>query len=114
MYNAMPRKTTGASYLTYRTWTLQAAINLFPGTSRCRRASSSTTPACSELADGLALRHVRPHRRSATSSMYSLTPAGGPSKYTISPDSGQLGTVKLPVSSVHALSVAFAAPIRTN
>jgi zinc metalloprotease ZmpA len=31
MYNAMLLKTTGASYLKYRTWTLQAAINLFPG-----------------------------------------------------------------------------------
>jgi Zn-dependent metalloprotease len=31
MYNAMLMKTTGASYLRYRTWTLQAAINLFPG-----------------------------------------------------------------------------------
>jgi hypothetical protein len=31
MYNAMLLKTTGASYLRYRTWTLQSAINLFPG-----------------------------------------------------------------------------------
>jgi Zn-dependent metalloprotease len=31
MYNAMLLKTTGASYLRYRTWTLQAAINLNPG-----------------------------------------------------------------------------------
>jgi len=31
MYSAMLMKTTGASYLRYRTWTLQAAINLFPG-----------------------------------------------------------------------------------
>jgi hypothetical protein len=31
MYNAMLLKTTGSSYLRYRTWTLQAAINLFPG-----------------------------------------------------------------------------------
>jgi Zn-dependent metalloprotease/subtilisin-like proprotein convertase family protein len=31
MYNAMLIKTTGASYLRYRTWTLQAAKNLFPG-----------------------------------------------------------------------------------
>ena len=31
MYNAMLMKTTGASYLRYRTWTLQAAKNLFPG-----------------------------------------------------------------------------------
>jgi len=31
MYNAMLMKTTGASYPRYRTWTLQAAINLFPG-----------------------------------------------------------------------------------
>ena len=31
MYNAMLMKTTGASYLKYRTWTLQAAKNLFPG-----------------------------------------------------------------------------------
>jgi Zn-dependent metalloprotease/subtilisin-like proprotein convertase family protein len=30
MYNAMLMKTTGASYLRYRTWTLQAAKNLFP------------------------------------------------------------------------------------
>ena len=30
MYNAMLRKTTGASYLKYRTWTLQAALDLFP------------------------------------------------------------------------------------
>ena len=30
MYNAMLLKTTGASYLKYRTWTLQAAKNLFP------------------------------------------------------------------------------------
>ena len=32
MYNAMLMKTTGSSYLKYRTWTLQAAKNLFPGT----------------------------------------------------------------------------------
>jgi len=31
MYNAMLMKTTGASYLRYRTWTLQAAKNLTPG-----------------------------------------------------------------------------------
>ncbi len=31
MYNAMLMKTTGASYLKYRTWTLQAAKNLTPG-----------------------------------------------------------------------------------
>jgi Zn-dependent metalloprotease/subtilisin-like proprotein convertase family protein len=31
MYNAMLMKTTGSSYLRYRTWTLQAAKNLFPG-----------------------------------------------------------------------------------
>ena len=31
MYNAMLLKTTASSYLRYRTWTLQAAINLFPG-----------------------------------------------------------------------------------
>ncbi len=31
MYNAMLLKTSGASYLRYRTWTLQAAKNLFPG-----------------------------------------------------------------------------------
>ncbi|MEU8263249.1 M4 family metallopeptidase [Micromonospora sp. NPDC048999] len=30
MYNAMLLKTSGASYLKYRTWTLQAAKNLFP------------------------------------------------------------------------------------
>ncbi len=30
-YNAMLLKTTGASYLKYRVWTLQAAKNLFPG-----------------------------------------------------------------------------------
>jgi Zn-dependent metalloprotease len=30
MYNAMLMKTTSSSYLTYRTWTLQAAKNLFP------------------------------------------------------------------------------------
>jgi Zn-dependent metalloprotease len=30
-YNAMLLKTTGASYLKYRTWTLTAAKNLFPG-----------------------------------------------------------------------------------
>jgi Zn-dependent metalloprotease len=31
MYNAMLMKTSGASYLKYRTWTLTAAKNLFPG-----------------------------------------------------------------------------------
>src|SRR5947209_16337849 len=31
MYNAMLMKTSGSSYLRYRTWTLQAAKNLFPG-----------------------------------------------------------------------------------
>ena len=31
MYNAMLLKTSGASYLKYRVWTLQAAKNLFPG-----------------------------------------------------------------------------------
>ncbi|MFC4150129.1 M4 family metallopeptidase [Micromonospora mangrovi] len=30
MYNAMLLKTTGSSYLKYRTWTLQAAKNLYP------------------------------------------------------------------------------------
>ena len=30
MYNAMLMKTTASSYLAYRTWTLQAAKNLFP------------------------------------------------------------------------------------
>ncbi|WP_327007990.1 FG-GAP-like repeat-containing protein [Dactylosporangium sp. NBC_01737] len=31
LYNAMLMKTTASSYLRYRVWTLQAAINLFPG-----------------------------------------------------------------------------------
>jgi Zn-dependent metalloprotease len=31
LYSAMLMKTTGSSYLRYRTWTLQAAKNLFPG-----------------------------------------------------------------------------------
>jgi Zn-dependent metalloprotease len=31
LYNAMLMKTSGSSYLRYRTWTLQAAKNLFPG-----------------------------------------------------------------------------------
>jgi hypothetical protein len=31
MYNAMLMKTSGVSYLKYRTWTLTAAKNLFPG-----------------------------------------------------------------------------------
>jgi Zn-dependent metalloprotease len=31
MYNAMLMKTSGSSYLKYRTWTLTAAKNLFPG-----------------------------------------------------------------------------------
>ena len=31
IYNAMLLKTTGASYLKYRVWTLQSAKNLFPG-----------------------------------------------------------------------------------
>jgi zinc metalloprotease ZmpA len=31
MYNAMLMKTSSSSYLKYRTWTLQAAKNLFPG-----------------------------------------------------------------------------------
>ncbi|ASW55449.1 M4 family metallopeptidase [Plantactinospora sp. KBS50] len=31
MYNAMLLKTTSSSYLKYRTWTLQAAKNLYPG-----------------------------------------------------------------------------------
>jgi Zn-dependent metalloprotease len=31
LYNAMLMKTTASSYLRYRTWTLQAAKNLFPG-----------------------------------------------------------------------------------
>ena len=31
MYNAMLMKTIGSSYLKYRTWTLHAAKNLFPG-----------------------------------------------------------------------------------
>ncbi|MGI8417073.1 MAG: M4 family metallopeptidase, partial [Nakamurella sp.] len=31
MYNAMLMKTSGASYLKYRTWTLTAAKNLYPG-----------------------------------------------------------------------------------
>jgi hypothetical protein len=31
LYNAMLMKTSASSYLTYRTWTLQAAKNLFPG-----------------------------------------------------------------------------------
>jgi Zn-dependent metalloprotease len=31
MYNAMLLKTTGSTYLKYRTWTLTAAKNAFPG-----------------------------------------------------------------------------------
>ncbi|HEU4346558.1 MAG TPA: M4 family metallopeptidase [Actinoplanes sp.] len=31
LYNAMLMKTTSSSYLRYRTWTLRAAVNLFPG-----------------------------------------------------------------------------------
>jgi hypothetical protein len=38
LYNAMLMKTTASSYLRYRVWTLQAAINLFPGSCTAYKA----------------------------------------------------------------------------
>jgi Zn-dependent metalloprotease len=39
LYNAMLMKTSGSSYLKYRTWTLQAAKNMFPGSCNTVKAA---------------------------------------------------------------------------
>ena len=61
MYNAMLLKTTSSSYLKYRTWTLTAAKNLFPGS--C--TEFNTVKAAWDAVASRRRRPTRPARRPA-------------------------------------------------
>jgi Zn-dependent metalloprotease len=95
MYNAMLMKTTSSSYLRYRTWTLQAAKNLFPGS--CTQFNTvkaawnavsvpvqSDEPTCTV---GGALTLNNPGNQTGTvgvASSLTLTATGGTTPYTFS------------------------------
>jgi zinc metalloprotease ZmpA len=95
MYNAMLMKTTGSSYLKYRTWTLQAAKNLFPGS--CTQFNTvkaawdavsvpaqSGDPTCT---GGTTLSLLNPGSRTGTvgtSTSLTLSASGGTPPYTFS------------------------------
>ncbi len=93
MYNAMLLKTTSSSYLRYRTWTLQAAKNLFPGS--CTEFNTvkaawdavsvpaqSGDPTCTT---GSTLALVNPGNQTGTvgvATSVSLSASGGTAPYT--------------------------------
>jgi Zn-dependent metalloprotease len=95
MYNAMLMKTTSSSYLKYRTWTLQAAKNLFPGS--CTQFNTvkaawdavsvpaqSGDPTCTA---GTTLTLANPGNRTGTvgtATSLALSASGGTPPYTFS------------------------------
>lgn len=94
MYNAMLTKTSGASYLRYRTWTLTAAKNLYPGSCTEFNAvkaawdavsvpAQSGDPTCS--ASGSSVTVTSPGNRTGTvgtAVQLQLQASGGTSPYT--------------------------------
>jgi Zn-dependent metalloprotease len=95
MYNAMLMKTTSSSYLKYRTWTLQAAKNLFPaGCTEFNTVKAAWTavsvpaqtadPTCTA---GTALALTNPGSQSGTvgvAASVALSATGGTTPYTFS------------------------------
>jgi Zn-dependent metalloprotease len=95
MYNAMLMKTSSSSYLKYRTWTLQAAKNLFPGS--CTQFNTvkaawdavsvpaqSGDPTCTA---GTALALANPGNQTGsvgTAASLALSATGGTAPYTFS------------------------------
>ncbi|TML20835.1 MAG: M4 family peptidase, partial [Actinobacteria bacterium] len=95
MYNAMLMKTTGASYLRYRTWTLQAAKNLFPGSCTQFNTVKAAWDAVSVPAQagdptctgGTTLALANPGNQTGTvgtASSLTLSASGGTTPYTFS------------------------------
>jgi Zn-dependent metalloprotease len=95
MYNAMLMKTTGASYLRYRTWTLTAAKNLTPGNCTLFNKTKAAWDAVSvpaQAADptctgnsALALANPGPQSGTVgTATSLSLSASGGTPPYSFS------------------------------
>ena len=95
MYNAMLMKTTGASYLKYRTWTLTAAKNLTPNDCTAFNTVKAAWNAVSvpaQTADptctaGAALALANPGNQSGTvgvAASLALSASGGTTPYTFS------------------------------
>ena len=95
MYNAMLMKTTGASYLRYRTWTLQAAKNVFPGSCTQFNTVKAAWDAVSVPAQagdptctgGTTLALANPGNQTGTvgtASSLTLSASGGTTPYTFS------------------------------
>ncbi len=95
LYNAMLMKTTGSSYLRYRTWTLQAAKNLFPGSCTQFNTVKAAWDAVSVPAQagdptctgGTTLALVNPGSQTGTvgvAASLSLSASGGTAPYTFS------------------------------
>jgi hypothetical protein len=95
LYGAMLMKTTGSSYLKYRTWTLQAAKNLFPGS--CTQfntvkaawdaVSVPAQPADPTCSGGTTLALVNPGSQTGTvgtATSLTLSASGGTPPYTFS------------------------------
>jgi zinc metalloprotease ZmpA len=95
LYNAMLMKTSGSSYLRYRTWTLQAAKNLFP--SSCSQfntvkaawdaVSVPAQPGDPTCSGGTALSLANPGSRTGTvgtATSLTLSASGGTTPYTFS------------------------------
>jgi len=95
LYNAMLMKTTSSSYLKYRTWTLQAAKNLFPGSCTQFNTVKAAWDAVSVPAQtgdptctgGTTLSLVNPGSQTGTvgtSTSLTLSASGGTTPYTFS------------------------------
>jgi Zn-dependent metalloprotease len=95
LYNAMLMKTTSSSYLKYRTWTLQAAKNLFPGSCTQFNTVKAAWDAVSVPAQtgdptctgGTTLALVNPGSQTGTvgtSTSLTLSASGGTTPYTFS------------------------------
>jgi Zn-dependent metalloprotease len=95
MYNAMLMKTTGASYLRYRVWTLQAAKNLFPSNCNAFNVVKAAWNAVSVPAQTgeptctgpTALALANPGTRNSTvgtATSLTLSASGGTTPYTFS------------------------------
>ncbi|MEZ0115741.1 Zn-dependent metalloprotease [Catenulispora sp. EB89] len=100
MYNAMLLKTSGASYLTYRVWTLQAAKTLDPTCAEFNTVKAAWTAVSVPAQSG---------EPTCTASTNDFSMALSPTSGSVNPGSSLTATVSTTLTSGSAQSVALTA-----